>query len=82
MWSNQMNGKLKSQLMQNFQNQIPCHMRKKKNSQLKPKINVPFCGKSQYEDQHYDVFSKGKTDMGKANNFEHKIELKEDNPIY
>jgi hypothetical protein len=28
------------------------------------------------------VFSKDKTDLGKANNFDHKIELKIDYPIY
>jgi hypothetical protein len=32
--------------------------------------------------KHYDVFSKDKTDLGKANNFEHKIHLKEDRPVY
>ena len=49
------------------------------------RINVPIEEKSQYEDllcKHHDVFSKDKTDLGKANNFEHKIDLKEDNPIY
>jgi hypothetical protein len=28
------------------------------------------------------VFSKDKTDLGKTNNFEHKIDLNEDNPVY
>jgi hypothetical protein len=32
--------------------------------------------------KHYDMFSKGKTDLGKSNNFEHKIKLKIDDPIY
>jgi hypothetical protein len=41
--------------------------------------------KSQCEDllcKHYDVFSKYKTDLGRANHSEHKIELKVDDPIY
>jgi hypothetical protein len=41
--------------------------------------------KNLYEDllcKHYDVFSKDKTDLGKANNSEHKIDLKKDDPIY
>ena len=31
---------------------------------------------------HHDVFSEGKTDLGKANNYEHKIKLKNDSPVY
>jgi hypothetical protein len=30
----------------------------------------------------HDVFSKIKQDLGKAKNFKHKIDLKEDDPIY
>jgi hypothetical protein len=47
------------------------------------KINVPIEEKSQWEDllcKLHDVFSKDKTDLGKANNFEHKMNLKEANP--
>jgi hypothetical protein len=43
-------------------------------------INVAIDEKSQYEDllcKHCDVFNKNKTVVGKANNFEHKIDLKE-----
>jgi hypothetical protein len=39
------------------------------------KINVPIDEKSQCKDllcKHYDMFSKDKTDLGKANNFEQK----------
>ncbi len=32
--------------------------------------------------KHHDVFSKDKTDLGKANNCKLKIDLKEVNPIY
>jgi hypothetical protein len=49
------------------------------------KINVPLVEKSHYEGllcKHYDVFSKDKKYLGKTNNFEHKIELKEDNHVY
>jgi hypothetical protein len=49
------------------------------------KINVPIKEKSRYEDllcKQHEAFSKDKTDLGKANNYQHKIELKEDNPIY
>ena len=49
------------------------------------KINLPIEEKSQYEDllcKHYDVFSTDKTDLGKANNFEHKIDLKKESPVY
>ncbi len=49
------------------------------------KLSISIVEKSLYEDllcKHYDVFSKDKTDLGKANNFEHKIDLKIDDPIY
>ena len=48
------------------------------------KTNVPTEDKSLYGDllfKHYDVFSKEKSDLGKANNFEHKMDLKEDSPL-
>ena len=32
--------------------------------------------------KHHDVFSKSKSDLGSATNFEHKIELKDDSPVY
>jgi hypothetical protein len=32
--------------------------------------------------KYHDVFSKVKSDLGQANNFEHKIDLKGDNLIY
>jgi hypothetical protein len=32
--------------------------------------------------RHHDVFSKNKQDLGNAKNFEHKIDLKEDDLIY
>jgi hypothetical protein len=41
------------------------------------KIYFPIEDKGLYEDllcKQYNVFSKGKTDPFKANNFEHKIE--------
>jgi hypothetical protein len=49
------------------------------------KINAPIEEKYQYEDllyKHHDVFSKNKQDLEKAKNFEHKIDLEEDDPIY
>ena len=49
------------------------------------RLNVPKEEQSQYEDllcKHHDVFSKSKSDLGCATNFEHKIELKEDSPVY
>jgi hypothetical protein len=48
-------------------------------------MNVPIEEKYQYEDlfcKHHDVLSKDKQNLGKAMNFGHKIELKEDNPVY
>ena len=49
------------------------------------RINVPAEEAVKYEDllcKHYDVFSKSKSDLGSAKNFEHKIELKDDSPVY
>ncbi len=48
-------------------------------------INVPIEEKYQQEDllyKHHDVFNKDKQDLGKAMNFEHKIDLKEDSLVY
>ena len=49
------------------------------------RINVPAEEAVKYEDllcKHYDVFSKSKSDLGSAKNFEHKIELRDDSPVY
>ena len=49
------------------------------------KINVPTEEQAMYEElicKHNDVFSKSKSDLGSAKNFEHKIELKDDAPVY
>ncbi len=64
-----MSGKLKSQQMPNFYRLRPCQMWKKNFQQ------DLLC-------QLYDEFSKDKTDLGKANNVEHKIDLKKDSPFY
>jgi hypothetical protein len=48
-------------------------------------INVPIEEKSQYEEllcKDYDVFGKDESDLGKATNFGHKIDLKEDSSVY
>ena len=48
-------------------------------------INVPNKEKSQHKEllwKHNDVISKDKRDLGKANIFEYKINLKEDSPVY
>jgi hypothetical protein len=49
------------------------------------KINILIEEKSQYEDllcKHYNEFSKDKSDLGKRKSFEHKIDSKEDSPVY
>jgi len=49
------------------------------------KMNVPEDHKDAYVSlflQNYDVFSANREDMGKANNFEHNIKLKNTIPIY
>jgi hypothetical protein len=48
-------------------------------------LNVPNEEANLYEEllcKHHDVFSKSKSDLGCATNFEHKIELKDDAPVY
>ena len=63
----------------------PMSNEEKENFLAQAKINVPVEEKLQYKDllcKHHDVFSKDKTDMGMANNVEHKIDLKVDNPVY
>ena len=49
------------------------------------RINVPAEEAVKYEDllcKHHDIFSKSKSDLGSAKDFEHKIELKDDSPVY
>jgi len=48
-------------------------------------LNVPEDERKLYEQlilQNHDVFSKSKDDLGKANNFKHKIFTKTDEPIF
>ena len=48
-------------------------------------LNVPNEEANLYEEllcKHHDVFSKSKSDLGCATNFEHKIELKDEAPVY
>jgi len=49
------------------------------------RMNVPDEFKDKYVSlfsRNYDIFSKNKEDLGKANNFEHNIKLKNNLPIY
>ena len=55
--------------------------------ELKSKLNlnVPPAERAAYEQlilDNHDVFSKDKNDLGRANNFEHHISMKSDDPIY
>jgi hypothetical protein len=62
----------------------PVSQGKKEKFFVQAKINDPILEKSQYETllcKHYDLFSKDITDLGKTNNFEHKIDLKENSLI-
>ena len=48
-------------------------------------LTVPEQYKQQYIDlilANHDVFSKTKNDLGRANNFTHKIDLKDKSPVY
>ena len=49
------------------------------------KITVPLEVQKNYEDliaKHHDVFSTDKNDLGRGTNFEHKIDLKNQDPTY
>jgi hypothetical protein len=62
----------------------PMSCEEKENFLARAKINLPFEEKKQNEDllcKHFDVFSNDKQDLGKVNNVEHKIGLKEDSPV-
>jgi hypothetical protein len=57
----------------------PLSQEEKEKFIARAKIKVPIEEEYQYEDllcKCHDVFSKDKQDLGKANNFEHKIEKK------
>ena len=48
-------------------------------------LTVPDCERQKYIDlimANHDVFSKTKNDLGRANNFTHKIDLKDKAPVY
>ena len=48
-------------------------------------LNVPESERKLYEElilANHDIFSKDKNDLGHANNFEHHIQMKSDEPIY
>jgi hypothetical protein len=51
----------------------------------KIRMNVPEVHKSEYVSlflKNHDIFSTSKSDLGRANNFEHNIRLKSSEPIY
>ena len=48
-------------------------------------LNVPDTERKLYEElilANHDIFSKDKNDLGRANNFEHHIEMKSNEPIF
>ena len=61
------------------------HPPKKKEFLSKLNLNVPEDERKLYEQvilANHDVFSKTKDDLGKANNFKHKIFTKTDEPVF
>jgi hypothetical protein len=51
----------------------------------KLQLNVPDSERKSYEDlilANHDIFSKDKNDLGQANNFEHHIAMKNNEPIF
>ena len=63
----------------------PLQTKEKINFLAGAKIPVPQDMQQNYEDliaKHHDVFSTDKNYLGRGTNFEHKIDLKNQNPTY
>ena len=78
---------LEKQLLKDDDTPLPQPLRKNdKSSFLKRiKMNVPKDQERKYFElflRNHDIFSKNKHDLGRANNFEHTIKLKDRDPIY